>query len=256
MADTLTPNYRWVQPEVGGDAATWGATLNSDLALIDAQVFKADGLNTHSNPGTSLPASLTFTNGSAPSGQQTRWVLAQDTSSEAGSNSGSNFSLAAYSDTGTLLSTPLSFNRASGGATFGNGIVGVTNGSAASAGQVGEFRAGSISLGSAWTMFTGITINVVAVSLSAGDWDVSGNVYFTATGSPTGVALFGSVSTTSATIGAYGSSPLLPNNSAAVVTGTVRVSLASAGTVYLTAEAIFTGGSIKVYGELSARRMR
>lgn len=39
MADTLTPNYGWVQPTVGGDASTWGTTINNDLALIDAQVF-------------------------------------------------------------------------------------------------------------------------------------------------------------------------------------------------------------------------
>jgi len=39
MADTLTPNYGWVQPAVGGDATTWGTTLNNDLALIDAQVY-------------------------------------------------------------------------------------------------------------------------------------------------------------------------------------------------------------------------
>jgi microcystin-dependent protein len=39
MADTVTPNYGWIQPDVGGDAATWGTTLNNDLALIDAQVY-------------------------------------------------------------------------------------------------------------------------------------------------------------------------------------------------------------------------
>jgi microcystin-dependent protein len=39
MAATLTPNYGWVQPDIGGDASVWGASLNDDLALIDAQVY-------------------------------------------------------------------------------------------------------------------------------------------------------------------------------------------------------------------------
>jgi microcystin-dependent protein len=36
---TLTPNYGWTQPAVGGDATVWGNHLNDDLALIDAQVW-------------------------------------------------------------------------------------------------------------------------------------------------------------------------------------------------------------------------
>ena len=39
MADTLTPNYGWVQPAVGGDAQVWGTKINDDLSLIDAQVY-------------------------------------------------------------------------------------------------------------------------------------------------------------------------------------------------------------------------
>jgi hypothetical protein len=51
-----------------------------------------------------------------------RWGLYSNNIAESGSNAGSNFVLRRYSDAGTLLSTPLQFNRATGLATISDGL--------------------------------------------------------------------------------------------------------------------------------------
>jgi len=41
MAETQTPNYNLIQPEVGGSSDTWGTSLNGNMAIIDAEMKKA-----------------------------------------------------------------------------------------------------------------------------------------------------------------------------------------------------------------------
>jgi len=38
MADSVTTNYGWAYPTVGGDSAVWGSTLNTTIIAIDADL--------------------------------------------------------------------------------------------------------------------------------------------------------------------------------------------------------------------------
>jgi microcystin-dependent protein len=39
LAETQTPNYKWVKPDIGGDASTWGNVLNATTDAIDSTVY-------------------------------------------------------------------------------------------------------------------------------------------------------------------------------------------------------------------------
>lgn len=146
------------------------------------------------------------------------------------------------------------------------GIVGTATNDDAPTGYVGEFVSSAVAGGSAVGLSSGTPANVTSISLTAGDWDVWGNVGFTGTAS--GVSLhFGAVSTTSAgapspntisgsqsnqrATAAYGAIP-----SPIIATGTARVSISTTTTVYLIARAGFSSGTSAGYGKICARRVR
>ena len=39
MAETLTPHYSWIKPDIGGDASTWGNVLNQTIDAVDSVVW-------------------------------------------------------------------------------------------------------------------------------------------------------------------------------------------------------------------------
>ena len=39
MAETQSPNYKWVKPDIGGDASTWGNVLNQTIDAVDSVVY-------------------------------------------------------------------------------------------------------------------------------------------------------------------------------------------------------------------------
>src|SRR6185503_4924626 len=51
MTDSTTTNYGWSYPTVGADSNTWGATLNSTIIAIDAQMAAVAGKNVLINGG-------------------------------------------------------------------------------------------------------------------------------------------------------------------------------------------------------------
>lgn len=137
----------------------------------------------------------------------------------------------------------------------------------ASAGNVGEFISSTVLSGSAVNLTSSIPADVTTISLTAGDWDVSGSVVFLPANTTNVNQFSGWVSTTSATHPtAPAGGALYEASSLAVIgdgsgtsefpTGTMRISLSGTTTVYLTSRSIFTVSTNKAFGIIRARRVR
>jgi hypothetical protein len=142
------------------------------------------------------------------------------------------------------------------------GIVGTVTNDSANAGSVGEYVSNTAS-GVALT--TATTANVTSISLTAGDWDVTGAVAFVNTGGTTSIsAQIAGISLTSATFtpipSGFGQASL--QNTAAVIPGSnmslmpTRISVATTTTVYLIAQSTFTVSTMTANGFIRARRVR
>jgi hypothetical protein len=141
----------------------------------------------------------------------------------------------------------------------------ITNNSAA-AGEVGEYVSATVASGSAVSLTTNVAADVTSISLTAGDWDVSGTVGFNGGGGTSVTNLTGSISTTTATVGGNGkqvsfvTAANVINTAGAgspfLTTPRVRISIAATTTVYLVAYGLFSVSTLSAYGEITARRVR
>lgn len=165
--------------------------------------------------------------------------------------------LAGGTMTGPLSGTSATFS----GQLIGGGTP--TNDDAA-VGVIGEYIFSNVPAGSAVPLVTGTTKTVTSINLTAGDWDVHGNVVTNPAGGTSQTGLIAAISTTAATLpvapgaGAYaaGSYPGGTSNFLALPTGVVRLSISAPTTVYLVANATFTVSTNAAYGFLGARRAR
>jgi hypothetical protein len=135
-------------------------------------------------------------------------------------------------------------------------IVGTTAAGNASAGSVGEFVSSNVDFDAPVSVSNNTTTNVTSISLTAGDWDVWGNVGVSATTVP---LLYAGISTTSVTFldNSYLTAiqPLATSTWVSVPVSQIRVNVSSTTTAYLLVFATLTGtgnGS----GNLCARRVR
>lgn len=138
-------------------------------------------------------------------------------------------------------------------------LKGTTTNDNAATGYIGEYVSSTVASGSAITLTNATAANVTSLSLTAGDWDVSGVITFN--GAVTGSYSTAGISTTSAAHQAYPNSvdsPYLPTAAAnaSTVVPAIRISVASTTTVYLVALEAFSAGTAKAYGFISARRVR
>ena len=70
MAETLSPHYSWVKPDIGGDASTWGNVLNTTIDAVDSVVYA------NQQAGVPIGSVAMFAGATAP----TNWLICDGSS--------------------------------------------------------------------------------------------------------------------------------------------------------------------------------
>lgn len=142
-------------------------------------------------------------------------------------------------------------------------VHGVTTNSSASAGLVGEYITSTVLIGANVALSNGSAANVTNISLTAGDWDIRGNVATNPAGGTTETTVSGYTSSASASF------PTIPNSGginvirsssvgagSTVSAGIQQVLIGSTTTMYLGALVNFSGSTDNAYGFVGARRVQ
>lgn len=139
------------------------------------------------------------------------------------------------------------------------GIVGTTTNNNANAGSVGEFLTNSTT---AVPLSNGSYTTIASVTLTAGDWDVSGNIRYIAAGTTTMTAAESSISSTTNVRGTDDATNALYGIATGAGIGlripapVTRFSVASSTIVYLTGVTNFNISTMTANGFIRARRIR
>ena len=166
---------------------------------------------------------------------------------------------------GTPLVTLPTTGTQSGNGTNGTrpweGVKGTSTNNNATAGEVGELLTNQLASGSATALVTATAKTVVSLTLTPGDWDITGVLDFSLAGATTSSLRAGINSTTNA-FGAqdtFVNTPLVVTaltDTCGKVVPVMRVSIAANTTYHLVGQATFTAGAVTAYGTIRARRVR
>lgn len=254
--------------------ATWPGTTTINQLLYSSTANSVGGLATANSSvlvtdsggipslSTTLPASLVIpspqiTTGlfdvnnkemiafSTPGGTIVNWLQV----SNAITTGAVGLSVAG-SDTNILLSI-------SGKGNAGVQMQGYSNATNKSAGYVGEEISSTIAFASAVSLTSNTPANVTSISLTAGDWDVYGNVFFAPSVGFSAITCWASL--TSVTSPDQSLRNQISYSTAIILTSGInipylRVNVSSTTTVYLSANAIFASGTGTACGGIYARR--
>lgn len=135
----------------------------------------------------------------------------------------------------------------------------------ASAGNLGEYASSVVLIGSQVALTTSVTKDVATVALTAGDWEVYGELWVNPAGSTTLSALQASLNTVAntaptvpgdATALASLQATFATGNPATLAVGPARASLSGTTTYRLQATVAFGVSTCNAYGKIRARRVR
>lgn len=149
-------------------------------------------------------------------------------------------------------------------------ITGVTDGSDAAAGTLGEYLQVTLSVGAQVSLSTGVAKSLMSMVCSPGDWDMSATVSHNSSGlaqvsvMQAGISLTNNTLPPQAGVGGLFPDPLTIASLAASVlggvfvqdVGPVRCVLSVPTTIYLVCSDAFLLGTMACYGTLRARRVR
>ena len=159
---------------------------------------------------------------------------------------------------GTLWVTPMNLGSGDLGtpivaqSTQFKSLIGVTDGSNAPAGQVGEFLVNSAS---GINIPNNTYVNITSINLTPGDWDVSGSLYVIPSAGSTNIQ--GGISTVSN--GNTQDVVIVPGSALSYyrfAVPTKRINVTVTTPVYLVGFAVIPSGTTQGIGIIQARRMR